>query len=181
MKRTVFIFVLVICGLSLGFYQEKLKISINYILDQSGKIPGFFNGTAEQKKRWIEANRFDAPFEYYHNHETVEWLYKLNASELGGLKWGATILFSVLFFVLNAAMLNSLGAKEGATTILLLFYLVLAALAFGIYALGIALSEHVHFYAISRKIMGALQSMVPVLIIWPSYRLWKYTQNAKNQ
>jgi hypothetical protein len=178
MKRIVMLVLLVVLGLVGGFYQEKLKISINYILDQTEGIPAFFEATPTQKSEWIEANRFDKPFEYYHNHETVEWLYRLNRNELGALKWTVTLVFSLLFFILNLALLTILNPAVAPLKMLIWCYVGVAVLAFGIYATGVLFSEHVHFYAISRKLMGALQSLVPVMVIWPASRLWEFTQNT---
>jgi hypothetical protein len=168
-------------GLVGGFYQEKLKISINYILDQTTGNPGFFDATPEQKSQWIEANRFDTPFEYYHNHHTVEWLYHLNHKELVLLKWAVTLVFSLMFFLLNMTLLSLLNPAVSSVKMLLWFYVGVAALAFSIYLIGLLFSEHIHFYAISRKLMGALQSLVPVMIIGPAIKLREYTQNVNEK
>jgi len=181
MRRTIFICVLVLLGLAMGFYQEKLKISINYILDQSSQMPEFFEATPEQKIQWIESNRFDTPFEYYHNHATVDWLYKLNQRELVILKWVITLLFTMFFLGLNALLLRFLYVKASSFKLMLWFYAGITTVAFGLYALGILTSDQNHFYAISRKLMGALQSMVPVMIIWPAHRLWSQKNNIKTE
>jgi hypothetical protein len=54
-----------------------------------------------------------------------------------------------------------------------------------VYAIGIAGFGPNHCYAISRKIMGALQSVVPVLILWPAAKLWtlqyKFSGDEKHE
>jgi hypothetical protein len=108
----------------------------------------------------------------------VEWLYRLNRNELGALKWTVTLVFSLLFFILNLALLTILNPAVASLKMLIWCCVGVAVLAFGIYATGVLFSEHVHFYAISRKLMGALQSLVPVMVIWPASRLWEFTQNT---
>jgi hypothetical protein len=179
MKRVSILCLLVLIGLIAGFYQEKLKISINYILDQSQNFPGFFDASSEQKSAWIEANRFDTPFEYYHNHSTIDWLFELNNKELVLLKWLATFVFSLFFFAVNAILLSFSEVGSKVVKLLIWFYLGLALFAYILYAAGILISQQEHYYAISRKLMGALQSMVPAMIMWPAYRLWSQTQEPK--
>jgi hypothetical protein len=64
MRKTLLIGCLVVVAIALGFYQEQLKISINYILENAPRISGFYGLSAEHKHQAIEAQRFNAPFDY---------------------------------------------------------------------------------------------------------------------
>jgi hypothetical protein len=185
MKRAFLLTVLVVMALVSGFYQEKLKISINYILDTGGKMPGFFDLAADEKERWIEETRIDASFDYYHNHQTIKWLYLLDQRQLAASKWIVTGGFILLFLLLNRYTLATLGVSENVTRLLPRIYAALILFSLGVYAIGIAGLGPSHCYAISRKIMGALQSVVPVLILWPAAKLWtlqyKFSGDEKHE
>lgn len=174
MKRIVITFLLVFVAIVSGFYQEKLKISINYILEQGGRYPNFDNLTPYEKQQIIEGSRVNAPFDYYHNHATVTLLYRYNAKKLAALKWVVTGGFLIWFLVLNYATLKALNVQENALRLLPFIYLFLIMLGFAIYAGAKVGFNPDHCYAVSRKIMGALQSIIPAMIVWPASKLWNY-------
>jgi hypothetical protein len=173
MRKMLLIGCLVAAAIALGFYQEQLKISINYILENAPRISGFYGLNEDQKHQAIEAQRFIAPFDYYHSHETLRWLYNLNELQLLRLKWAVTFVSLLVFFLINASLLRLLEGNSRVLTRLALIYIVFTALAFAIYAVGKLMSMPDQTYAISRRITGALQSLVPVMIVWPFLRLSK--------
>jgi hypothetical protein len=97
MKRAFTLLMLVLLTVVSGFYQEKLKISINYILDEGAKMPGFDLLAPDAKMQWIEKARVSAPFDYYHNHHTISWLYHFDSKQLSILKWMVTGFFLLWF------------------------------------------------------------------------------------
>jgi hypothetical protein len=179
MKRTLLIIGIVLLALVSGFYQEKIKISVNYLLERGDQIPGYYQATPEQRQQWIEQTRLDTPFDYYHNHQTVSWLYNLNRSELNKLKWGITVFFMGWFLMINWAALYALNARLAAGRVLALSYLSMSIIAIILFLAGRGGSLEVHTYALSRKILGALQSIVPAMIIWPASVLWQQTKSSK--
>ena len=172
MKRALFILGLLLIALVSGFYQEKLKISINYIIDQGRTIPGFYESTPEQKHRSLELVRVNAPFDYYHNHGTVTWLFGFNQRELSSIKWVVTVFFMVWFLALNMGLLLALNASKAAVRKLPFIYLLLFGASFAIYCVGIIGFYEAQCYAVSRKVMGALQSIVPTMVLFPASLLW---------
>ena len=178
MRKIVFITSLVIAAIALGFFQEQLKISINYILDTAPNIQGFYSLNEQQKHEAIEAQRLVAPFDYYHSHETLRVLYAFDQSGLVRLKWVVTFLSLVIFFFINASMLQLLQGSARVWKTLGITYGVFTVLAFGIFALGKWLGTPEQTYAISRRITGALQSPLPAMIIWPFLRIQKHHEQA---
>lgn len=172
MKKSVAVIFLFVLAIASGFYQEKLKISINYILEKGQIFPGYYELTPEKKEEFIRENRIDAPFDYYHNHTTVSWLYRLNQRELSIMKWVVTGAFLLWFLFMNILILRLLQVNQGALKLLPILYLALVLISFSIYAGGRVGLNEAHCYAVSRKIIGALQSVIPSLIIWPAARLW---------
>ena len=167
-KLTMLIFLAVVSG----FYQEKLKISVNYILEQGAKMPGFDEQSPDRKKEWIERARVSAPFDYYHNHQTIAWLYRLDARQLSMLKWAITGFFLLWFLALNIMLLKALSASNEIIRYLPLIYGSLIVISLILYGAGSILGQQQIAYALSRRVMGALQSVIPVLIIWPASWLW---------
>jgi hypothetical protein len=89
------------------------------------------------------------------------------------LKWAVTVVSLLVFFIINASLLWLLEGNRQVLPRLALTYLMFTVLAFAIYALGKLISMPDQTYAISRRITGALQSLVPVMIFWPFLRLSK--------
>ena len=181
MKRGLILLALVVLAMFSGFYQEKVKISINYILDQGAQIPGFFNLSPDEKQARIEQFRLNAPFDYYHNHKTISFLYRFDARQLSVLKWVVTGVFMGWFLLLNLSLLHTLRANRSVIRALPRLYLLVALFSLGVFAIGIAGFQKEKCYAVSREIMGALQSIVPVLIIWPASRLWDQSKSLKEK
>jgi hypothetical protein len=180
MKRTLLVMLIMVIALISGFYQEKIKISVNYLLERGDQIPGYYNANPEQRQQWIEQTRLDTPFDYYHNHSTVSWLYGYSRSELNFLKWGITIFFIGWFLLLNWAVLFALKVRSAAGRVLAWTYLSMSIIAFLLFAAGRGGNAEVHTYALSRKILGALQSIIPSMIIWPASVLWHQTKSSKS-
>jgi hypothetical protein len=173
MRRFILITSLVATAIALGFLQEQLKVSINYILENAPGIPSFYMLNEQQKHEAIEGQRLVAPFDYYHSHNTLRVLYKLDQSELLRLKWIVTFSSLVVFFLLNALLLHQLEGNGRVWKWLALTYVAFTLLAFAIFAIGRWMNMPEETYAISRRITGALQSLVPVMILWPFLRLLK--------
>ena len=171
MKRAITLLMLVLLAVVSGFYQEKLKISINYILDEGSKMPGFFLLSPNEKMEWIEKARVSAPFDYYHNHRTISWLYHFDSKQLSMLKWAVTGFFLLWFLLLNTFLLKALSVPDDLIRYLPWVYGILIAVALLIYALAAFSGFQQSAYTLSRRIMGALQSVIPALIIWPASRI----------
>jgi len=167
-KKGILIFVIVAIALALGFYQERLKISVNYVLENGQRIPGFFDETHQERALLIESHRVYAPFDYYHNHTTETWLYKLNLPQLIRLKWTITAFSLFLFCAINGLIVCKISGQRKLAFGLVMAYGILIALAFGIYAIGQRTGMAESAYAMSRRITGALQSLVPTMIFIPA-------------
>lgn len=173
MKKSVILVLIVVCALVVGFYQERIKISVNYVLEYGESIPGFFQMSASQKHEAIEAQRVFAPFDYYHNHSTETWIYNLNQSQLVKLKWSITGFFIVLFCLINASIVWLVSNNKRMVHRVVVFYAGLTLIAFSIYVFGHLSGYTAQAYAMSRKVTGALQSLVPSMIIVPALWLLK--------
>jgi hypothetical protein len=173
MKRGILIAFLLVLTLSMGFVQELVKININYHLDVGDKIPGYYESDPEKRAQLMRSNQLHMPYDYYHNHKSINTLHQFSRSRLVQLKWGFTFLFVVVFLVLNLLVIyqidNSPQLKQWTIALYIGFFL----LSFAVYLIGKATGHQEEAYAISRKIVGALQSVVPLMLILPGWWIFK--------
>lgn len=85
-------------------------------------------------------------------------------SDLIRLKWGLTIGFTLLFYILTKIIIQSIF-KRG-NTLVKLFYFTLIASATFIYFIGYVFGIIDTIYPTVRTIMGITQSFVPFIIIY---------------
>jgi hypothetical protein len=180
--RYAWIAVLLAIAIVAGFVQEYVKVNINYVLEMGGKMPGFFDQDATTRKVWIETMRVDAPYDYYHNHSRLEALYSLSEKNLVILKWVVTVVFVTLFMVINTMLLFMTTRRREVIRWTLWLYLFFFVLSFGVYLFGWFTGTLEQAYGISRKIVGGLQSMVPLMLLLPATWLMRQTlQSPRNE
>ena len=175
MKKAITLLMLVVLAIFSGFYQEKLKISINYIIDEGAKVTDFNTLAPEMKMECIERARVNAPFDYYHNHRTISWLYHFDTRQLSVLKWVVTGFFLMWFLVINRWLLMALNVNREVLRFLPWIYGALVLLSLILFATGAITGFQQSAYTLSRRIMGALQSVIPILIIWPASKIFNHS------
>ncbi len=171
--RVAKITAIVFLAIVLGFLQENLKVSINYLLETGDKIPTFFQQDVNTKQSWLEQVRVNAPFDYYHNHRRIEWLYHCSRTQLNILKWIVTVFFVVIFMIINALLISWWTRNKKYFKWTIGLYVVFFAFAFVIYLGGHISGTSMQAYGVSRKIVGGLQSLVPLMILIPASWLLK--------
>jgi hypothetical protein len=159
---------LFLLAVAIGFAMENLKVNINYILERGGAIPGFFEQDAATKRDWLDGNRVLNPYDYYYNHSRIEWLFNFSEGGLIRLKWFNSVFFTVIFMMINATMMLLITRDRSFFRWTIVFYAIFFSLSYMIYMIGKLTGTLNHAYAVSRKLAGALQSMVPLMILWPS-------------
>jgi hypothetical protein len=159
MRGTVICFV--IATLALGFFQERVKISINFNLKSAGLIADYDSLDAESRMRAIQKSKIGKPYDYYYSHNSVNLLYRLNARELVVLKWLASVLFVFTHLGLGLWLLKAL--RLVMCRWLVQGYALLFGAAAVVYIIGVVLG--VDFYLLARRIVGFLQSPLPVLVL----------------
>jgi hypothetical protein len=173
MKRAIQIILSLAITLSMGFIQELVKININYHLDIGDKIPGYFENTVEKRAQLMQENQLHMPYDYYYNHSPINLLHQFSRSRLVQLKWAFTFLFVVVFLVLNLLTMHLMDNTRQLKQWTILLYLGFFILSFVIYLTGKAMGHQEEAYAVSRKIVGALQSVVPLMLILPGWWIFK--------
>lgn len=170
MKAKV-IFAYILLFVALGFLQELLKVNINYQIEIGDSIPGFFESSPEEKMALLDARYVFAPFDYYYSHMSLDALSYLSRSQLVILKWALTLGLVVLYYFLNTRVVKMLVQGERAIKVHLGLYVALFAFSFIVFIIGKIVGMPEASYAISRKIVGFLESPISIAFIWAGYKL----------
>lgn len=175
--KKIFLALIFLSMVTFGFFQENIKVAINFQIDYLTRFPQIQSLSGENREAAIAKLAPVSNIDYYYNHPRFHVLSSLTRGQLIGLKWAHTVVFTLVYLLLNL-----LAAKvwTGASFLrpIGLFYLGLFFMALMVYAMGILIGYQSQFYGVSRKIIGVLQSPLPVLITWLTQRL---RTNLSNQ
>lgn len=175
MKRLKWL-ILILIFIVFGFFQEQVKVNVNFILENGGKIEGFYNLGMTERTLLINEAKNKNPFDYYHSHTTIPYFNVLSENGLKIAKWVLTVVFVVIFFFLNIKALSWIIHDGRFKRWLAFTYVISFGAALGIFALGYLFGHHDLFYNISRKMVGALQSPVPAMMNWAGWKLYEQQQ-----
>ncbi|MEO0404715.1 MAG: hypothetical protein AAF193_07580 [Bacteroidota bacterium] len=152
----------------LGFVQERFKVALNYYLDVSSTVPGFYDLSEEDKILKMEEARLDVPYDYYYNHSSFNFFHWLSFRGLVILKWLATGGFIFLNGYFGWLVLRHLPWPDCKSFYFWLHISVLV-LALTIYIGSVLFGYRDVGYGASRKLIGFLQSPTPAIIVWFCY------------
>jgi len=155
----------------LGFLQELLKVNINYQIEVGDTIPGFFEESHDQRTILLSKQYVYAPFDYYYSHMSLDALSYFSRKQLIIMKWGLTLGLVALYYFLNTRVVKMLVGGKRAVRVHLGLYLALFGFSFIIFLVGKVLGMPEASYAISRKIVGFLESPISIAFIWAGYKL----------
>ncbi|MCB0761553.1 MAG: hypothetical protein KDC12_08530 [Flavobacteriales bacterium] len=177
--RKLIAVIVVALAVCFGFVQERIKIEMNFLLEHAIAIPGYDDMTPLDRQVHMDAYRRDHPFDYYFSHSPIDFFYRFTVSALGKLKW----VLAIVFLVVNAAMVLVAFAKwvghRRINRVIIWLYALFLFLALGVYALAHLLGFSEAGYGFARKILGALQSPIPLMIMIPAYML--YHQSTQHE
>lgn len=171
MKNKSLAILLVVLGIVFGFFQERIKIETNFILEHASKIQGYAQMTSPERVAAIQLFRKDHPFDYYFNHTPIEVLMDLNEGQLFGLKWGLAFVFLLINAALVLAAFSLWVGSRAFNMPILWVYLGFLILAIAVFGLSRFLGYGLEGYGFARKILGALQSPVPLMLLVPAHSL----------
>ncbi len=182
-KRNFRIAMLLIVAIVLGFVLEMIKVNINYLLDTSTKFPTYIMANAKERQAMIESQKMYIPYDYYHNHQQLNFLFAFSNTDLQKIKWLVTILGTVFFLLINLRIVKHITKEARILKWTLWLYLFFFLLSFAIYFIGKMTGTLENAYGVSRKIAGGLQSLSPLMLIIPGWWLMKHnhllSQNEK--
>ena len=180
MRIKLYWFGIIVLCIVLGFFLEFVKVNINFTLDEGAQIQGFWEMDFQGREMALYNASRHNPFDYYHSHTRIGFLNHLSQTQLKLLKWIVTIVFVVVFYLVNASMIRKLIHDDRGVKWLRITYMVSFAFAFFIYLIGLPTSNADLFYNVSRKMVGALQSPIPAMMNWAAWRLYEQNKIERN-
>ncbi len=168
LSRKIVIALLLVGGLAFGFLQEHIKINVNFILETGARIPRFFEMDIPSKKAWIDYYKKNAPQDFYHKPKTIEALYGMNYGSLIKIKWTLAILFATIYLILNSTIIRLVTGNNITVLWMRYLYIIFLGLALVIFLVGKLTPYSESTYIMSRKILGGLQSLVPLMFMVPA-------------
>jgi len=180
MKRFLVIFALLIAGFLGGFELEHWKVAVNYILEHQNRVPDWDSMAPDDRASSMQATKLNLQYDYYYEHAPIRFLFQLHLSELARMKWLLTGLGMLFFFVMSAATLKMLSPNSSMLKWLAFGYGATTALAILIFVLFHLMSKTAEGYAITRKLLGGLQSFVPMMLYVPAAILIRQPKTLNN-
>lgn len=168
---------LIMLAIGIGFFQERLKVSINFTIEKGDQIEHFYEMSANERIDALKQIKTNNPFDYYQSHDSVNILNHLSRTQLKMTKWIITVIFVLVFFLLNRLALQWIFNNSTLTKWLATTYIAAFCSALVIYFGGYIFGRPDLFYAVSRKMVGALQSPIPAMMNWAGWIL--YIRNSK--
>ena len=161
---------LILAMLSFGFFQEKLKIGTNYILEHAPVIENYNQQSPAEREQSITQIKAEEniSYDYYYSHESMGWLFQFSTGSLSALKWALSLLFVLVHFLAVWLILQWWFGPEISLKQLMVVYLLVLSLAFGVFILGRLMGFSVQGYAFARELLGGLQSLVPLMLLAPA-------------
>lgn len=144
-KRSSIFFVVIylILIIYLGFLRDSIFININYILDSL---------------------YFNTEVVYYHS--MYSFLVPMGVGGLVKLKWGLTIVFMLVNYLLSFGILRNLFIETKNSLSLLTWGYVGLFIISALLMLGAKLVGQSELgYTLARRFMGVLQSPVPLMVV----------------
>ena len=176
LKHWLLALALVIGVVGCGFLQERIKVNVNFVLEKGSAVPGFFQLSAEQREATLHPIKSKGNFDYYYSHDSLDFVYALNETQLKILKWVITITSILIFTVLDLGIFWWFKVRKHLYKYYFMLSGSLLLIGAGVYVLGAALHLMPTLYPISRGILGVLQSPVLSLILVPVFK--KLDDNA---
>lgn len=175
----------VLAFVALGFVQERLKVSLNYYLEVTASYPSFYELPPARRDAWLNERQVNAPYDYYYNHQRVNWYHQFSRIELQLVKWAFALGFISIHLALSGAVLlkiDGLNLKQFGAVIkhkqqgkslryLLGLYLGALALALAFFAAMRVVSNPTAAYAVARESLGFMQSPFPLILVLFALRL----------
>jgi hypothetical protein len=170
-RKTIGVVLTLLIALVFGFVQEYIKINLNYVIDMGSQIPGFFQMDVEKKMAWIEYMKQHSTQDFYNTPNHITWFYKLDLSTLNILKWALTIVFVLIYFVFNSILIYWISGEKQHVRWMIALYIAAFLFALILYLVAMLIGSVKEVYPVSRKVVGALQSLVPLMILVPAFWL----------
>jgi hypothetical protein len=168
MREWILRVMVVVIFIAVGFFQEWLKVNINWFIDHIAYVPNYNALSPADRLEELAKMSYNAPYDYYYSHSTISQLASFTSKQLSVLKYGIAVTLVVVYFMLNRFTIQRILRREGLTVFLRYIYICIAAtvaLFFGMYFLW---KPEIAMYNVGRELLGFLQSPMPVIVLYLS-------------
>ena len=169
------IVIVLIVGVAFGYGQEYLKIAINFASEYAtyGDWDGLESAARVDQ---LEQCRLNRPSDYYHNHRPLLFLSQLGNNQISILKWSLAFIFILFYWGLARWGLIKAFTKEFPLKILDIGSVLMGVICVGVFGAGKVLGL-TPAYDVAREILGALQSLIPFVVLVLGYSLYLRLNN----
>lgn len=154
-----------------GFALENVKVSLNFVMEFSGKVPEYDSLNPQKREMELAVYRRNSPSDYYHSHKPISLLYSFKRDDLVVLKWAVVAIALLAFGALNAFSLWLIIRTIYALRWLALVYSLIIVLGIVFFVVERAIFIEPYSVTVSRKILNAGQSGIPALIVILIFKL----------
>lgn len=156
----------VVVFILLGFFQEWIKVNINWFIDHLAYIPNYDALLPADRLVELSKMRYEAPYDYYYSHSTLNDLTEFSTRELTMLKYGVGLFLVIIYYVLNHFAIKRMLKKESLLVFLTYIYIGIGALVAVFFSLYFFWKHEMAIYNVGRELLGLLQSPLPVVLIY---------------
>lgn len=149
-----------------GFFLERSKVSMNFILENSRSEPRYDSWSFSERSDFVASKRRDLPYDYYHSHIDFDFFFTMTTSQLSQFKWVVTATGLLLFAIMNALAILVYYPKNEAMIWILFLYSVIIFLSCIFYFSGFLFGSREAAYQIARKLLNAGQSGIPSVLVY---------------
>jgi hypothetical protein len=150
--------------ITVGFFQDYLKVNINHYADTAQQIPGFFQLDPNQRELALHQATPDFPFDYYYSHSKFGALNSMTESGIVRFKWEVAFFFVFVHLALVLWAYRHMNWPKNRLYAAIGFYFLCLAASGGFWTLGKAIGSPQQGYAVARRLLGFLQSPLPLVL-----------------
>ncbi|MBI1266968.1 MAG: hypothetical protein GC193_05995 [Cryomorphaceae bacterium] len=158
--------IVVLIFIAVGFFQEWLKVNINWFIDHIAYVPNYNMLSPDDRLKELSKMDYNAPYDYYYSHSTINQLANFTSKQLAVIKYGIAIILVGFYFVLNRFAIKNILRREALMVFLRYIYIGMiatVALFFGMYFFW---KHEIAMYNVGRELLGFLQSPMPIIVLY---------------
>jgi len=103
--------------------------------------------------------------------EELSFIKNYSYNTLMWIKWGLTILFTIIYLILTLSVIRILFRNKMAVNITIIIFSFIVIISFLFYAVFGFFNELALGYRLARFCMGIVQSPLPLMILIPAFKL----------
>lgn len=150
--------------IAVGFFQDYLKVNINYYADTAQKIPGFYQLSDSDRQKALEEATPDFPFDYYYSHGKLDLLNSMSEQNIQIFKWAVALFFIGVHLLLVLWAYRRMNWPSSRMRAAVLFYGACMLTSLFFLGLGKWVDMPAQGYAVARRLLGFLQSPMPLVL-----------------